>query len=89
MNSFALEILDKFKDEKFLEGLALPVISNQKMRWTGHSDYRAMKPYIDNTEKTKANAMNLFEMELESRSAIERINVLGTVALWKFLIKIR
>ena len=31
LNSFALEILDKYKDEKFPEGLALPVISNQKM----------------------------------------------------------
>lgn len=127
LNSFALEILDKYKDEKFPEGLALPVISNQKMnhylkdlgelcgfnnpitrvcyrggerveetfpkyaligthagrrtficfalssgippqvvmKWTGHSDYKAMKPYIDIAEKTKANAMNLFEMELK------------------------
>ena len=35
------------------------------MKWTGHSDYKAMKPYIDIAEKTKANAMNLFEMELK------------------------
>ena len=35
------------------------------MKWTGHSDYSAMKPYIDIAEKTKANAMNLFEMELK------------------------
>ncbi|MBQ9185002.1 MAG: site-specific integrase [Bacteroidales bacterium] len=34
------------------------------MKWTGHSDYSAMKPYIDIAEKTKANAMSLFEMEL-------------------------
>ena len=35
------------------------------MKWTGHSDYSAMKPYIDIAEKTKANAMSLFEMEFE------------------------
>ena len=31
------------------------------MKWTGHSDYKAMKPYIDIAEKTKAEAMNVFE----------------------------
>lgn len=35
------------------------------MKWTGHSDYKAMKPYIDIAEKTKANAMALFEKELK------------------------
>ncbi len=126
LNAFAKEILNKYKDEKFPGGLALPVISNQKMndyikelcelcefnapisrvcykagqrqeetrpkyelvgthagrrtficfalssgippqvvmKWTGHSDYKAMKPYIDIAEKTKADAMKLFEMGL-------------------------
>lgn len=27
------------------------------MKWTGHSDYAAMKPYIDVTEKSKSEAM--------------------------------
>ena len=27
------------------------------MKWTGHSDYKAMRPYIDIAEKTKADAM--------------------------------
>jgi hypothetical protein len=27
------------------------------MKWTGHSDYKAMKPYIDIAEKTKTDAM--------------------------------
>lgn len=127
INSFAQEILDKYKDEKHIDDLALPVITNQKMnkylkdlcelcgfnepittvcfrggkreevtspkyalmgthagrrtficfalssgippqvvmKWTGHSDYAAMKPYIDIAEKTKANAMKLFEMEMK------------------------
>ena len=35
------------------------------MKWTGHSDYQAMKPYIEIAEKTKADAMKLFEQEME------------------------
>lgn len=31
------------------------------MKWTGHSDYKAMKPYIDIAEKTKADAMKLID----------------------------
>lgn len=30
------------------------------MKWTGHSDYSAMKPYIDIADKAKADAMKLF-----------------------------
>ena len=30
------------------------------MKWTGHSDYKAMKPYIDIAESAKAEAMNFF-----------------------------
>ena len=127
LNSFAKEILDKYKDSKFPNGSALPVISNQKMneylkdlcelceindpvtrvcfragqreettqakfeligthagrrtficfalasgippqvvmKWTGHSDYKAMKPYIDIAEKTKAEQMAIFENNLK------------------------
>ena len=127
LNSYAMEILNKYKDEVFPKGLALPVITNQKMnyylkdlcelcgfnepvsrtcykagqkveetypkyeligthagrrtficfalsqgiapqvvmKWTGHSDYKAMKPYIDIAEKTKEEAMNVFEMGLK------------------------
>ena len=35
------------------------------MKRTVHSDYQAMKPYIDIAEKTKANAMKLFEQGME------------------------
>ena len=31
------------------------------MKWTGHSDYKAMRPYIEIAEKTKADAMKLIE----------------------------
>lgn len=33
--------------------------------YVGHSDYQAMKPYIEIAEKTKADAMKLFEQEME------------------------
>lgn len=126
LNKFAKEILAKYDNPKYPDGLALPVLPNQLMnrylkhlcelagfntpitrtcyrggerveetfpkyemigthagrrtficfalssgippqvvmKWTGHSDYQAMKPYIDIAEKTKANAMALFESEL-------------------------
>ena len=31
------------------------------MKWTGHNDYKAMRPYIDIAEKTKADAMKKIE----------------------------
>lgn len=127
LNSFAKSILQKYENERFPNGLALPVITNQKMnsylkhlcelcefttpitsvcyragqrveetypkwqligthagrrtficfalssgippqvvmKWTGHSDYKAMKPYIDIAEKTKAQAMSLFDDNLK------------------------
>jgi len=35
------------------------------MKWTGHSDYKAMKPYIDVAEGTTASAMELFDKSFE------------------------
>lgn len=32
------------------------------MKWTGHSDYKAMKPYIDVADETKASAMSKFDL---------------------------
>ena len=31
------------------------------MKWTGHSDYKTMRPYIDVAAKTKSEAMQVFE----------------------------
>ena len=33
------------------------------MKWTGHSDYQAMKPYIDIADKAKEDAMSLFDKQ--------------------------
>ena len=31
------------------------------MKWTGHSDYKAMKPYIDIADKVKSSYMKQFD----------------------------
>ena len=41
--------------------LALGIAPQVVMKWTGHSDYKAMKPYIDVADEVKAQAMNKFD----------------------------
>lgn len=40
--------------------LMLGIAPNVVMKWTGHSDYKSMKPYIDIADKAKKTAMDLF-----------------------------
>jgi integrase len=40
--------------------LALGIPANVVMKWTGHSDYKAMKPYIDIADKIKVESMKKF-----------------------------
>lgn len=40
--------------------LSLGIPAQVVMKWTGHSDYKAMKPYIDIADKIKVEAMNKF-----------------------------
>ena len=40
--------------------LAMGIPANVVMKWTGHSDYKAMKPYIDVADNIKAKEMNKF-----------------------------
>lgn len=35
------------------------------MNWTSLSDYQAKKPYIEIAEKTRADAMKLFNAEMK------------------------
>lgn len=42
--------------------MGIPV--NVVMKWTGHSDYKAMKPYIDVADKAKEEAMSLFNKKV-------------------------
>lgn len=47
--------------------LMLGIPAETVMKWTGHSDYKAMKPYIDITNSAKAKAMAKFN-DLTSES---------------------
>ena len=42
--------------------LSLGIPPNVVMKWTGHSDYKAMKPYIDIADSIKVNSMALFDL---------------------------
>ena len=42
--------------------LSLGIPVNVVMKWTGHSDYKAMKPYIDIADEIKASAMDKFNL---------------------------
>ena len=42
------------------------------MKWTGHSDYQTMKPYIEIADKAKANAMSLFDKKKEEQEANDK-----------------
>lgn len=41
--------------------LAMGIPAEVVMKWTGHSDYKAMKPYIDVADRIKAEAMSKFD----------------------------
>ena len=41
--------------------ILLGIPANVIMKWTGHSDYKAMKPYIDIADETKVQAMSRFD----------------------------
>lgn len=41
--------------------LMMGIPANIVMKWTGHSDYQAMRPYIDVADASKAEAMSLWD----------------------------
>ena len=43
------------------KALSLGIPPNVVMKWTGHNDYKAMKPYIDIADSIKASAMSRFD----------------------------
>lgn len=44
------------------KALSLNIPPNVVMKWTRHSDYKAMKPYIDIADSIKVNSMALFDL---------------------------
>lgn len=43
--------------------LSMGIPPNVVMKWTGHSDYKSMQPYIDVADEIKRKAMNLFNQK--------------------------
>ena len=43
-----------------VQALSMGISPNVVMKWTGHSDYKAMKPYIDIVDSIKAESMTKF-----------------------------
>ena len=43
-----------------VQALSMGISPNIVMKWTGHSDYKAMKPYIDIVDSIKAQSMTKF-----------------------------
>ena len=43
------------------QGIAPQVV----MKWTGHSDYKAMKPYIDVADSIKAHYMHKLDINIK------------------------
>lgn len=41
--------------------LSMGIAPNIVMKWTGHSDYNAMKPYIDIADDTRKSSMGMFD----------------------------
>ena len=44
-----------------VNALSMGITPNIVMKWTGHSDYKAMKPYIDIVDSIKASSMAKFD----------------------------
>ena len=43
-----------------VQALSMGISPNIVMKWTGHSDYKAMIPYIDIVDSIKAESMTKF-----------------------------
>lgn len=49
--------------------ISMGIAPNIIMKWTGHSDYKAMKPYIDIADNARKSAMTIFDNIDNSRDA--------------------
>lgn len=44
-----------------VNALSMGITPNVVMKWTDHSDYKVMKPYIDIVDSIKASSMTKFD----------------------------
>jgi integrase len=52
--------------------LMLSIAPQIVMKWTGHSDYKAMKPYVDIADRAKADAMKLFDNHVQKKKKAKK-----------------
>ena len=52
--------------------LSIGVAPQVVMKFTGHADYKSMKPYIDIAEKAKTDAMDAMEKALDQKPKTQR-----------------
>jgi integrase len=52
-----------------VNALSMGIQPTVVMKWTGHSDYKAMKPYIAVSDASKAQAMALFDTKKDTEKA--------------------
>ena len=58
---YALVSMHTGRKTFIVNALSMGIAPNIVMKWTGHSDYKAMKPYISITDKSKQSAMKKFD----------------------------
>lgn len=67
--------------------LAMGIPAQTVMKWTGHSDYHAMKPYIDIADKDREEAMQLWNKREsnETEKLFEQLKVVPKEKLIAFI----
>lgn len=71
--------------------LSMGIPAQTVMKWTGHSDYKAMKPYIDVADKAKQEAMALWNKKEEQNmnDLVEKMKTLSKEELSLLLDQIK
>lgn len=72
--------------------LVLGVPAQTVMKWTGHSDYKAMKPYIDIADEDRKEAMKVWDKrqdeDKDKEDLLEKLKGLDKAELAKILAKL-
>lgn len=70
--------------------LSMGIPAQTVMKWTGHSDYKAMKPYIDIADEDKREAMKLWDKKEadEKDGLLEQLKGLSKEEIAKLLNKL-
>lgn len=70
--------------------LSMGIPAHVVMKWTGHSDYKAMKPYIDIADEDKREAMKLWDKKEvdEKDGLLEQLKGLSKEEIAKLLNKL-